>query len=227
MPRWMARACALMMLASVATGGPAGALTDCEKAEGFVQLFDGKSLEGWTVMGDPSWSAQNGMLVCSGKGGGWLRSNGVYRDFILRLDYRIGDGGNSGVFLRATEQGNPAFTGLEVQILGDHGGPASAHSTASVYDAIAPSVNLSRPGGDWNSYEIIYIGNTLTVLLNGRVVAKADLFDKELNEGLAEERRFWNRAPEGYIGLQNHGTKVEFRDIRIRPLTLYTPPANP
>lgn len=227
MARWMAIPAAMGILGMILTGGGASALTDCEKREGFVSLFDGQTLSGWTIMGDASWSVQSGMIVCSGKGGGWLRSNNKYRDFILRLDYRIGDGGNSGLFLRATEQGNPAFTGLELQILGDHGGPPSKHSTASVYDAIAPSANLSRPGGEWNSYEVIYIGNTLTVLLNGRVVVMADLFDKALNESLAEERRFWNRAPEGYIGFQNHGAKVEFRDIRIRPLTLHTPPPNP
>ena len=227
MARWTAIPGAMLLLGMILAGAPASALTDCEKQEGFVSLFDGTTLTGWTVMGAPSWSVQNGVLVCSGEGGGWLRSNGTYRDFILRLEYRIGDGGNSGVFLRATEQGNPAFTGLELQILGDHGGPPGKHSTASVYDAIAPSANLSRPGGQWNSYEIIYIRNTLTVLLNGRVVVMADLFDKTLNEGLAEERKFWNRAPEGYIGLQNHGAKVEFRNIRIRPLTLHSPPANP
>ncbi len=203
------------------------AVTDCERQEGFVSLFDGVSLDGWEVMDSPSWSAQNGMILCSGEGHGWLRTKKEYKDFILRLDYRVADGANSGLFLRATEQGNPAFTGMEVQIFGDHGKPASKTSTASVYDAIAPSRNMSRPGGEWNSFEITIVGNGLAVALNGRTVISTDLYDKALNDTLSEDRKFPNRAKTGYIGLQNHGNKLEFRNIRIKNLTLSNEPENP
>lgn len=207
--------CTVALVLAIAAA-PALALTDCEKQEGFVALFDGTNMDSWVVKGDPAWSVQNGIMVCSGQGHGWLRSKGVYKDFTLRLEYRIANGGNSGFFARATEDGDPAFTGMEVQIAGDHGGAPSKHSTASVYDAIAPSANLSRPGGDWNSLEVTVVGAGVTVVFNGRTVVAADLSDKELNAPLSEERKFWNRAKTGFVGVQNHGSKVEYRDIRIR-----------
>lgn len=212
---------------ALACAGPALALSDCEKQEGFVPLFDGKDMEKWVVMGDPAWSVQNGILVCSGQGHRWLRSKGEFKDFVLRLEFRISPGGNSGVFVRATEGGNPAFTGMELQIMGDHNQAPGVHSTASVYDAIAPSVNLSRPAGDWNSMEITLLGSGIAVALNGRTVVAADLSDKELNAKLAEDVKFWNRAKTGFIGVQNHGSKVEFRDVRIRALEPMKAPANP
>ena len=92
--------------------------------------------------------------------------------------------------------------------MGDHNQAPGVHSTASVYDAIAPSANLSRPAGDWNSMEVTLVGSGIAVALNGRTVVAADLSDKELNAKLAEDVKFWNRAKTGFIGVQNHGTKL-------------------
>ena len=105
--------------------------------------------------------------------------------------------------------------------------PRVVQPSASWDDAIAPSVNLSRPAGDWNSMEITLLGSGIAVALNGRTVVAADLSDKELNAKLAEDVKFWNRAKTGFIGVQNHGSKVEFRDVRIRALEPMKAPANP
>src|SRR5580765_7589343 len=78
---------------------------DKEKNEGFVPLFNGKALAGWKVYDSKSdvWIVEEGMIVCTGKGGGWLGSDRDYADFVLRLEYRLKPGGNSGVYLRAPE----------------------------------------------------------------------------------------------------------------------------
>jgi hypothetical protein len=91
-----------------------GKMSAAQKAEeGFVPLFNGKDLTGWHVMGTPAWKVEDGVLVCTGEGGGWLRSDKQYENFVLRLEFRISKGGNSGIFIRSALEGNPAFTGME------------------------------------------------------------------------------------------------------------------
>lgn len=226
----MMKLCVVVTFAALAglfAAAPAVALSDCEKQDGFVALFDGQNMDGWVVEGTDSWTVQNGILVCSGEGHGWIRTVGTYRNFTLRLDFRIPQGGNSGVFLRAKQEGDPAFTGLEVQVMGDHGGQPTLHSTGAIYDAVGPSANVTRPAGDWNTFDITYIGNSITVTLNGKTIVAADLFDPAINERLSEERKFPNRVATGFIGMQNHGNKVEYRDVRIRTFDLYSTPENP
>lgn len=190
-------------------------VSPAESAQGFVPLFNGVDLSGWQVMGAPSWSVKDGVIECSGEGGGWLRSDGQYRDFILRLEYKVSPGANSGIFVRAKLEGDPAFTGMEVQVLDDYGEQPDKHSNGSLYDAVAPAVNPSKPAGEWNQAEITCWGNQLTVYENGQRLYSVDLFDPALNAVQSEERKFPNRAPLGYVGMQNHGSKVWYRNIRI------------
>src|SRR5690606_14571121 len=86
--------------------------------EGFTPLFDGKSLTGWEPVGGKAdnWTAQDGLLITKGSGGGWLSTSRTYSDFVLRLEYRTQEGGNSGVFIRAPHEGDPAYTGMEIQL---------------------------------------------------------------------------------------------------------------
>lgn len=177
--------------------------------EGFVPLFNGKDLTGWHVMGSPSWKVENGILVCTGEGGGWLRSDKQYENFVLRLEFRISKGGNSGIFIRSALEGNPAFTGMEVQILDDHGRAPSPHTTGSIYDAVAPRKNMSKPAGEWNFVEIICSGPWVVVAMNGEEIVRTNM---------DEHPKLKGRLRKGYIGLQNHGARVEFRNIRIKEL---------
>ncbi|MFN3422226.1 MAG: DUF1080 domain-containing protein, partial [Armatimonadota bacterium] len=134
--------------------------------EGFVSLFNGKDLTGWHVMGSPSWKVENGILVCTGEGGGWLRSDKQYENFVLRLEFRISKGGNSGIFIRSALEGNPAFTGMEIQILDDHGRDPASNTTGAIYGAVAPKKNMSKPAGEWNCVEIICSGPWVVVAMN-------------------------------------------------------------
>jgi hypothetical protein len=187
-----------------------GKMSAAQKAEeGFVPLFNGKDLTGWHVMGTPAWKVEDGVLVCTGEGSGWLRSDKQYENFVLRLEFRISKGGNSGIFIRSALEGNPAFTGMEVQILDDHGRQPTPHTTGAIYDAVAPKKNMSKPAGEWNFVEIICSGPWVVVAMNGEEIVRVNM---------DEHPKLKDRLRKGYIGLQNHGSRVEFRNIRIKEL---------
>lgn len=191
--------------------GPISAqvLSPAEQAEGFVSLFNGQDLSGWNIEGTKeAWSVQNGLITCDGRGSGWLRSDWEYEDFILRLEWRISPGGNSGVFFRCARGGAPWTTGHEVQIL-DDAGKVDLHGSGSLYGNVKPSANPTKGAGEWNAYEIRCQGKHITVIVNGTLVV-------EVNQ---EEVPALKEKPlRGYIGLQNHGSKVEFRNLRIKEI---------
>jgi hypothetical protein len=198
----------LAVCALFAAGSPNG-------EGGFTEIFNGKDLSGWHVMGHQDWHAENGIFWTEGKGG-WLRSDKTYADFVWRLEYRATKDSNSGIFLRAAEAGNPAFTGMEIQILDDAGKPADVHSSGSIYGASAPQLNAARPAGRWNRVEISCVGRHVTIILNGTKIQDVNLNDPRFEH--AQERPL-SRVPEaGYIGLQSHSNRVEFRNLRIKVL---------
>lgn len=203
-----------------ASGAMAQDLSSAEQRQGFVSLFNGKNLSGWRVVTNPaSWEVRDGAVTCNGQEGGWLRSNKIYEDFILRLEYRTGENSNSGIFLRATDFEDPAFTGMELQILDDFGRtPNKGDVSMALYGAIAPSRNVSKPRGEWNTVEVSLIGRQIKVMHNGVKVIDANLDDKAINDELSPDRKLTDRAKIGRIGLQNHKEFIQYRNIRIRDL---------
>lgn len=185
--------------------------------EGFTSLFNGKDLSGWHVMGNAAdWEAKDGILIAKGGHGFWLRSEKEYEDFVWRLEFRVfKEGDNSGMFIRATERGNPAFTGMELQILGDVGKQPTVHTCCALYASVAPSKNMSKPYGEWNEVEITCKGRQLTEVWNGEKVLDVNLDDDSVP---FQEKKLSERARKGYIGLQDHGSRVEFRNLRIKEL---------
>ena len=196
-------------------------LSHQERKEGFELLYDGKTLTRWhSIKLRPdagSWHGRKGVITWV-KGGSWLATDDTYYDFILRLEYRTGPQSNSGIFLRSTPTGNPAFSGMELQILSDAGKPADVHSTGSLYGAVAPSKNMAKPDGEWNQVEITVLKREVTAVWNGEKILDVDLNDPKYQK--AQERPLAERAPFGHIGLQAYstGTPVEFRKIRIKVL---------
>ena len=188
-----------------------------EREEGFVPLFNGVDLDDWRVIGADSWSVSNGIIVCIGEGSGWIRPKKEYEDFVLRLEYKISQQGNSGIFIRTSEKGRPAFEGMEIQILDDCGKEPTKKSTGAIYAAVAPDKNMSRPAGEWNQMEITCEGRQVRIWMNGERIADVNL--DEHPEELKNEKPstpLKNRLPKGYIGLQNHRSRVSFRNIRIK-----------
>lgn len=189
--------------------------------DGFSPLFDGKTLEGWRVLGGKAeaWSVEDGCLVSKGGGGGWLGTTKPYANFIVRLDFRVSSGSNSGVYLRApADTSHISRTGMEIQILDEthprHKDIQGWQKTGAIYHVAAPKPGHNRPTGSWNQMEITADGPRVIVRLNGEVVVYDWLdrhpeLDKE-HPGL--------RRTEGLIGLQSHNDRVEFRDLQIKVL---------
>jgi HEAT repeat protein len=185
-------------------------------------LFTGTDLSGWQVIqqsqGEISWGVQEGLLYTAGKGGTWLATINEYDNFKLSLEFRLPPGGNSGIFLRAPLSGDPAYTGMEVQLLDDYAGQYAAlkswQYTGSIYAVQAPTKRVTKKAGEWQKIEISCNGSIVQVVLNGEMIIDTDIIvhmDKVAkNPGLKRRR--------GHIGLQDHSSRVEFRNIWLTEL---------
>ena len=184
------------------------------------QLFNGRDLEGWQQIGgvEGAWQVADGLLYTEGEGGGWLSTTEEYADFTLDLEFRVLAGGNSGVFLRAPHEGDPAYAGMEIQVLDDHADQYADlkpwQFTGSIYGVQAPASRASRKAGKWQRLVIVCRGPQVQVTLNDERIIDANLIDymhlEKSHPGLKRRR--------GYIGLQNHSTRVDYRNIRIEEL---------
>lgn len=159
-------------------------------------------------------------------GGGDIVTTGQYGDFELELEWRIGLAGNSGVFYRATEETDVIYMNApEMQILDNSGhrdGQNPLTSTGSNYALHAPSEAAAKPVGEWNTVRIIAVGPHVEHWLNGKKVVEYEQGSPEWT-ALVKASKFdqwpaYGRSMRGHIGLQDHGDKVEFRNIRIREL---------
>jgi len=212
-----------LVLLGVAPGGAAQTAPAGEGAEGFVPLFNGKDLGGWKIyQGRPEgWAVRDGLLVCTGKGGGWLGTRRDYANFVLRLEYRLRPHGNSGVYLRAPEEGHISRVGMEVQILDDdHPGYARLKPwqyAGSLYGVVPPARRACKPAGQWNALEVQARGRRLVVVLNGQTVVDADLDVPLKDPAVAREHPGLARST-GRLGLQSHSEPVEFRNVRVKEL---------
>lgn len=206
-------------------------LTDAERAAGWVLLFDGKTTNGWTATGSAeAWPVRDGIIVNqqSAQGGGWLRTVNQYRDFELMLDFKIEQGANSGVGLRFSAMDDPAFSGMEVQILDSAGQAPNLTCCGAVYDAIAPLEQAVKPAGEWNTYRIMLIGDELNGWLNGKRIHLGERLDgRGFRHQESNPDPLNARVRSGYIGVQDHGGGVEFRNIKVRPVDVHPLDAAP
>lgn len=193
--------------------------------KGYKDLFNGKDLTGWTLVKGrgKGYVVENGVLVCPEDGGGNLFTEKEYADFSLRLEWRLWDGGNNGVGIRAPLEGDAAYVGMEIQVLDEASekykkgaGLKPTQMTGSVYDVFAAKSGHVKRDGAWNSYEIEARGRKIKVTLNGVVITEVDL-DSVKDEAVLKKHPGLARKS-GHIGFLGHGTRVEFRNIRIKEL---------
>jgi len=186
-------------------------LSEEERKDGFVSLFDGKSLDGWWVLGDKKdgFRVNDGTIEWAATCGRGLYTRDRYDNFTLRLEWKINKKGNSGIYIHAPREGRQSKIGMEFQLQGDSGTPITEQTTGAVYDVIPPRENPVKPEGEWNNVEITFVGSKLKAVLNGKVVQDID-FDS--NDELKPRLR------RGFIGLQDHACYVAFRNIRIKKL---------
>jgi hypothetical protein len=205
-----------VMLAALVPVQPASAQ---KPPEGFTALFNGKDLTGWQVFGGKKevWGAKDGLLFCEGAGGGWLMTDKEYGDHQLFLEFRLPKMGNSGVALRAPLKGNPAYEGMEIQLIDDLNwkGLQPWQQTGSVYDVIPAKKIATQPPGQWNSMLIILKGSKILIDVNNTKVVQDDL-SKYLDTKGAKHPGLSRKT--GHIGFQSYNFKVEFRNIWIKPI---------
>jgi len=222
------QAFAVLALA-VAARGAQNELTDAERRQGWVLLFDGRTTNGWmnSDRTAPRTPVVDGALSPYKAGHYMLVHTQQWSDFLLVLDFKITNGCNSGVFVR-THSLTPGpgrdvgYNGLEIAIDDTKG--AGYHDTGALYDLAKPLRNAMRPAGQWNHMEITCMSNRVDVVLNGEPVTRADLdlFAEPGKRPDGSTHKFGvamrDHPRRGYIGLQDHGSPCWFRNIKLKPL---------
>ena len=216
-----------------------------EIKNGWKMLWDGKTTEGWRgarLDGFPTngWEISEGMLTVLSTGGeesaagGDIVTTEVYGDFELKVDFKITEGANSGIKYYVDpdlNKGPGSSIGLEYQILDDArhpdaklGNHEGSRTLASLYDLIAADPNKPvNPIGEWNTAHIISKDNHVEHWLNGMKVLeyerKSDAYRKLVSESKYVKWPKFGEAEKGVILLQDHGDRVSFKNIKIRPIT--------
>lgn len=209
---------------------PDNVLSPEEKNAGWRLLFDGATLQGWRGYKKDTcpdgWQVVDGALTRV-KGGGDLVTVETFDDFELSIDWRIAPRGNSGIMYRVAEtEGASYMTGPEYQIL-DHAGHGDGRNTltsaASCYGLYAPMKDVAKPAGQWNRARIIARGNHVEHWLNGEKVVEYEIASDDWNQRVARSKfKAWPqfaKVPKGHLCLQDHGDRVEYKNIKIRVLS--------
>ena len=192
--------------------------------QGFVSIFNGKDLTGWTYGGKEKagkgYQVQDGVLFCTEHDGGKLMTEKEYGDFVLRFEFKLEPNSNNGIGIRAPLEGDAAYNGMEIQVLDDNGSdykklrPAQYHG--SIYDVVPAKRGALKPAGEWNTEEITARGRRIAVKLNGTTIVDANLDDVKDPAVLKKHPGLARKS--GHIGLLGHGTRVEFRNLRVKEL---------
>lgn len=200
-------------------------LTAAEKADGWQLLFNGKDLKGWhrTSKDFGGWHVADG-AICLGKGGGMIYADGEYDNFILKVDFKMSKGCNSGIFIRTGNEKDPVQTGIEVQVQDDFGKKPNRNCCGSLYDLVAPTKQTVKPAGEWNTAIITCNKNLIAVELNGEKIAEmnVDEWDKPGLRPDGSKHKFKLAVKDfprkGLIGFQDHGHEVCYRNIKLRTI---------
>ncbi len=200
------------------TGAPA------QTEPGFVSLFDGKTLAGWKHVGGPAggYGVKEGVIYCA-PNGRRLNTEQQFSDFVLRFDFKLEDGSNNGVGIRAPADGDAAYLGMEIQILedaaadrGKWGKLRAEQYHGSLYDLVAAQRGALKPAGEWNTEEITAQGRHIKVVVNGKTIVDANLNDITNAEKIRKHPGLFSER--GHISFLGHGDYIEFRNIRIKDL---------
>jgi hypothetical protein len=207
------------------------------QGDGFKPMFDGKTLNGWrgykkADAADTRWKVENGIVTIpeidgkDTKGQRDIISDATYDQFDLRWEWKVAQGGNSGLKYFVLEDEASAI-GHEYQMIDDERHPDAKigphRQTGAFYDVLAAADRPLKPAGEWNSSEVIVKGKHVEHYLNGKRILQYELDSPELRAAVAKSKfkdiaRF-GKPQKGHILIQDHGNAVWFRNVRIKPLT--------
>ncbi len=217
---------AMILTTTVTKAAEQNRLTPAEKKAGWQLLFNGKDTADWMCNNGRKPAAsvlEDGMLMPYKSGGYVLMHKKQFGDFIFKCEVKMPARCNSGIFFRVGTPKNPVQTGFEVQVMNSKG--KGRHDFGSIYDLVAPKKNNIKPTGEWNSVEIRCKGPYISVKVNGELVASMNC-DKWTEPGkrLDGSRHKYKNAikdfpRKGYLGFQDHGAKVWFRNVKILDLS--------
>lgn len=189
--------------------------------DGFTSLFDGKTLTGWKGAVD-GYLVEDGAIVCDPKKGGFLYTDKEYGDFVLKLEFQLTAGANNGIGIRTPMGGDPAYVGMELQVLDD--GAAQYKNLkeyqyhGSIYGVVPSKRGHQKPVGEWNTQEVTVKGKQVKVVLNGETIVDADIEKASTPKTVDGNKHPGLEREKGYICFCGHGAKVSFRNIRIKEL---------
>jgi hypothetical protein len=200
-----------------------------ERAAGWRLLFDGRTTAGWRGFRLDSmpggWQAVDGALTRVGRGGDIITRE-AFRNFELALEWKVAPGGNSGIFYRASEDAEAIYwTAPEMQVLDDatHADGQSRLTAAGANYGLDPApAGVVRPAGEWNQVRLVVNGAHVEHWLNGTKVVEYELgspaWEAKVQASKFGPHPHYGRNAEGYLGLQDHGDLVAYRNIKIRVL---------
>lgn len=210
-------------------------LSKIEKKNNWQLLFDGKTTEGWhgynlKIFPD-CWAIEDGSFTMNSKGGSEdqdIITNKKYRNFALSVEYKLTKAANSGIIFQVAEDTIYKFpyeTGPEFQVIDHVNWPDTLEDwqiNGANYAMYPPVAKPFKPVGEWNRLFLVVDSNKVTQILNGKIVVEYEKnspeWTKLRNSGKWSNFPDWGKFDEGYISLQNHGTKVWYRSIKLKEL---------
>lgn len=220
----------LLMLMATPALGMNNQLSSEEKSQGWELLFNGEDMSQWRNFKKPGvnskWVVKDGTMQLTEKGGGDILTKKAYENFELKLEWKVSQAGNSGIFILADEKGPHIYTNApEVQILDNErhiDNKISSHLSGSLFDLVASPKSSHKPAGEWNQVRILLNDSHLKVWQNQVQTIDIKIGGKEWNRLVAKSKfATWkgfgvNRT--GHIGLQDHNDPVAFRNIKVKEL---------
>lgn len=235
----------IVVVEEIVEEAPLNALTEAEAADGWILMFDGETSEGWRGYGKDhfpaGWSIEDGTIKMNGSGrgeagaedGGDIIYDQEFSNFHFKLEWKVSEGGNSGIFYLGQEKpelGPIWKTAPEMQVLDNEKHPDAMlgkdgnRQAGSLYDLIPAKPQNAKPVGEWNQVEIIVYKGTVVHKQNGETVVEYHLWTPEWEELVAGSKfpglnpDWANVAKQGYLGLQDHGDDVWFRNLKVKEL---------
>ncbi len=188
-----------------------------------IVLFDGSNLDSWRMEKPGGWKIVNGALELDK--GGYIWTKEKFGNFVLEAEFRIPKDCNSGIFFRTGDTADPVQTGMEMQVIDQPSkGKPVRNDCGALYDLVAPSSLVMKPVGQWNKVVITCRNSMVTIEMNGKKIVSADLdkwttphrnpdgSENKFNKALKDFPR------EGYIGFQDHGSPLWYRNVKLRTL---------